>query len=363
MVESDLAPLSTELFDFELPEELIAQFPMAQRDESRMLVVKCSTGECIVKQFRDIVNYLNPGDAMIFNDTRVLRARFHARKNGDPAGAKLELLLIAPVAEGEGRRWRAFLKPGKRAGIGVRGVFMTADGSLNENGDYFEVIDNLEDGEKLIEFSSSEVEKMQNLYGHIPLPPYIKRGDENADAERYQTIFAHTPGAVAAPTAGLHFSPEIREQLHLKNISEAAVTLHVGPGTFKPVSVADVTNHQMHSESFIISEATAKLINNTRSSGHKVLAVGTTSVRTIESCADVDGTVHASQGETRLFMYPPYKPRAVDMLLTNFHLPKSTLIMLVSCFASREKILAAYEIAKKEKMRFYSYGDCMLLIP
>ncbi len=353
--------LSTALFDYQLPEELIAQHPAARRDGSRMLVLDRVTGACEIRPFPAILEYLDPGDALIYNDTRVLRGRMYARKNGDPAGAKFELLLVEAL-DPERRRWNAMLKPGKRALPGVCAMLLDSDGSVNADGDGFEVEERNGDGTFRIRFSSADSDRLQQRYGHIPLPPYIARGDENADAERYQTVYAEKAGAVAAPTAGLHFTPEILAAAREKGVREAPVTLHVGPGTFKPVSVENAEEHHMHSEEYFLTSATAELINATRRAGRRVVAVGTTTVRVLESCAGPDGNVLAGHGHTEIFLYPPCRPRAVDRLLTNFHLPKSTLLMLVSCFCEREMVLAAYEYAIREKMRFYSYGDCMLLI-
>ncbi|WP_288594102.1 tRNA preQ1(34) S-adenosylmethionine ribosyltransferase-isomerase QueA [uncultured Victivallis sp.] len=353
--------LSTALFDYELPEELIAQHPAARRDGSRMMVLNRKSGECVIRPFSAIVDYLEPGDALIYNDTRVLRGRMYARKNSDPAGAKFELLLVEAL-DSERRRWNAMLKPGKRALPGVTAGLLDNDGSINSDGDSFRVIGRNGDGTFEIEFSTTDSDRLQQRYGHIPLPPYISRGDENADAERYQTVYAQKEGAVAAPTAGLHFTPEILAELKARGVGEAAVTLHVGPGTFKPVSVENAEEHQMHSEEYFLTPETAELVNSTRRTGHKVLAVGTTTVRVLESCVTPDGTVHAGHGKTRIFLYPPKPVLAEDMLLTNFHLPKSTLLMLVSCFCDREKVLAAYQVAIRERMRFFSYGDCMLLV-
>ncbi|MBO5689167.1 MAG: tRNA preQ1(34) S-adenosylmethionine ribosyltransferase-isomerase QueA [Lentisphaeria bacterium] len=348
--------LSTALFDYTLPEDLIAQRPAAERDGSRMMAFDRKNGSTEILPFPRITDFLQPGDAMIFNNTRVLHGRMYARKNGDPAGAAFELLLVEELAP---KRWKVLLKPGKRALPGTRGVLLDQDGSINSRGDAFTVIGRYEQEAFEVEFSG-DVTEMQSRYGHVPLPPYIQRGDENADSERYQTIFATTPGAVAAPTAGLHFTPEILRELENKGIRSAAVTLHVGPGTFKPVSVEDVTQHKMHSEEFFLPEETANLIEETHRNGHKVLAVGTTTVRVLESCADETGKLTPGHGRTEIFLYPPYRPRVTDMLLTNFHLPKSTLLMLVSCYANRETVLAAYQKAIENRMRFYSYGDCML---
>ncbi|MBR2641748.1 MAG: tRNA preQ1(34) S-adenosylmethionine ribosyltransferase-isomerase QueA [Lentisphaeria bacterium] len=351
-----MTALSASLFDYTLPEDLIAQRPADKRDGSRMMAFERISGKTEILAFPRTTDFLQPGDAMIFNDTRVLHGRMFARKNGDPAGAAFELLLVEELSP---RRWKVLLKPGKRALPGVRGALLEADGSINTRGDLFTVIGRYEQEAFEVEFSG-DVTEMQTRYGHVPLPPYIQRGDENADSERYQTIFAAKPGAVAAPTAGLHFTPEILQELENKGVRNAAVTLHVGPGTFKPVSVEDVTQHKMHSEEFFLPESTADLIEETHRNGHKVLAVGTTTVRVLESCVGADGKLNPGHGRTEIFLYPPYRPRVTDMLLTNFHLPKSTLLMLVSCYAERDTVLAAYQKAIENRMRFYSYGDCML---
>jgi S-adenosylmethionine:tRNA ribosyltransferase-isomerase len=351
--------LRVELFDYDLPEELIAQRPPERRDASRMLVLDRTSGACEIRPFTAIAEYLEPGDVMIFNDTRVIRGRMFARKNGNPEGAKFELLLLGRTG-GDPRRWKAMLKPGKRAAAGTFAALLDAAGRINGHGDGFTVIGRLDDAFE-IEFSAADTDRIQALYGHMPLPPYIHRTDEPADAERYQTVFARAPGAAAAPTAGLHFTPEILAALAVKGVHCRAVTLHVGAGTFKPVSAVNVEEHRMHAEEYELTTETAELVNAARASGRRVLAVGTTSVRVLESCADAGGHVTAGRGATEIFLYPPYRPRSVDLLLTNFHLPKSTLLMLVSTFAPRETVLSAYQLAIAEKMRFFSYGDCMLL--
>ena len=348
--------LSTSLFDYELPEELIAQRPAERRDGSRMMTLDRVTGQTDIVLFPRIVDFLRPGDALICNNTRVLHGRMFARKNGTPDGAKFEMLLVEDLGGGH---WKALLKPGKRALPGTRAVLLDRADELNADGDSFTVVGRRDEEAFEIVFSGSAAD-FQTKYGHVPLPPYIRRGDENADGERYQTVFAAKPGAVAAPTAGLHFTPEILEELDRKGVRRAELTLHVGPGTFKPVGVEDVTQHRMHEEEFFLPEATAELIEATHRAGHKVLAVGTTTVRVLESCADEYGHLTPGHGRTDIFLYPPYRPRVADMLLTNFHLPKSTLLMLVSCYASRETVLAAYRRAIADRMRFYSYGDCML---
>ena len=352
--------LETALFDYNLPEELVARYPAEKRDGSRMMVLDRDTGIAECKMFPSIVDYLQPGDALIYNDTKVLRGRMYGVKrneNGEP-GAKFELLLVSPSGA-DPCEWHVLLKPGKRAKPGTIVMLTTADGKVSE--DYFEVCGRYEEENYTIRFSTPDIAYLQEKYGHIPLPPYINRPDENADADRYQTVYAKHSGAVAAPTAGLHFTNDILDEIRRKGVNTASVTLHVGPGTFKPVSVEDATQHKMHFEDYILTRETADLINQTHANGKKVLAVGTTTVRVLESCAKDDGLVYADSGRTDIFLYPPAKPKAVDMLLTNFHLPKSTLMMLVSCFVPREKVLEAYSIAIAEKFRFYSYGDCMLL--
>ena len=353
--------LSTSDFDYELPSELIARYPADRRDGSRMMVLDRMTGAASPEEFPDILNYLQSGDALVYNDTKVLRGRMYGRKEPiAEAGGKIELLLVSPSGENPSQ-WHVLLKPGKRVKPGSKVTLLDASGEVNSLGDFFTVVGRHEEEEYTVEFSTSDIGRLQELYGHIPLPPYINRPDENGDSERYQTVYAANSGAVAAPTAGLHFTAEILEELRKRGVKTAALTLHVGPGTFKPVSVEDVSKHIMHFEDFILPPATAELVNQVHASGHRVLAVGTTTVRVLESCVDENGLVHPQSGRTGIFLYPPAKPRAVDMLLTNFHLPKSTLLMLVSCFCEREKVLSAYQLAITEKFRFYSYGDCMLL--
>jgi S-adenosylmethionine:tRNA ribosyltransferase-isomerase len=351
--------LPVSLFDYELPESLIAQYPPEPRGASRMLVIDRKTGECELRNFCDIGDYLAPGDGVIFNNTRVMNARMYGMKNGLIDAAKIEILLMEPL-NGEIAAWKCLLKPGRRVKPGVKVKLLNSKGELNPNDDWFTVTGKNSDGSFNIKFSTDDVLTMQQQYGHVPLPPYIQRSDEDSDLERYQTVFAKESGAVAAPTAGLHFTDEILDGLKAKGVKMGEVTLHVGPGTFKPVSVENALDHQMHSENFSFTPECAQLINNIHRDGHKILATGTTTVRVLESCATPDGHLEARNGSTDIFLYPPYQPRAVDMLLTNFHLPKSTLLMLVSTFAAREKVFAAYELAIKEQLRFYSYGDCML---
>lgn len=353
--------LGTHLFDYDLPEELIAQYPADKRDESRMMVLDPDSGNCEIKPFYEIVNYLNPGDLMVCNNTKVLRGRMYGVKNGDPEGAKFELLLVAKLAENS-NRYSALLRPGKRAKAGTFVALCDSEGFINEQGDGFTVLGRYEEDTFEIEFNR-DADELQVKYGHIPLPPYIRRSDEASDENRYQTVFAKEKGAVAAPTAGLHFTPEVLEKLSAKGVDKKELTLHVGPGTFKTVAVENVADHKMHFEEYFLTSDTADAVNNTRQNGHHVLAVGTTTVRTLESCVNDEGLLVPGHGRTDIFLYPPHKIMGCDMLLTNFHLPKSTLLMLVSCFVDREKMLNAYEIAKANKMRFYSYGDCMLILP
>ena len=349
--------MRTDNFNFTLPESQIAQYPSDRRGESRMLVLDRITGECEIKMFRELPEYLSEGDCIAFNNTKVMNARMYATK--EMTGGKIEILLISHAYDNQ-REWKAMIKPGKRAKVGTRFKLIPKDECQTDD-EWFTILERRDDGTFTVSFDSNDIWTIQDKYGHIPLPPYIKRGDETSDFERYQTIFAQNPGAVAAPTAGLHFTETTLNKLLSKGVNRTEVTLHVGPGTFKPVSVENVKDHQMHSEAFVLSEEAAGLINDTHKRGNKVLAVGTTTVRVLESCATDYGTLVAGNGDTNIFIYPPYKPKAVDMLLTNFHLPKSTLLMLVSAFSDREKILAAYERAIEEKFMFYSYGDCMLI--
>lgn len=352
--------LATELFNYDLPESFIARYPAESRDASRMMVIDRQTGETEIHPFSDILNYLAPGDALICNNTKVLRGRMFAKKDGRPDGAQFEILLLEPAA-GDPCRWNCMLKPGKRAKNGTTAVLQFPDGTINPHKDSFTVCNRNDDDTFCIHFSTADTAMLEERYGHIPLPPYLHRDAEAADSERYQTVYASVKGAVAAPTAGLHFTAEILQKARQKGVNIGELTLHVGAGTFKPVSSEFAETHTMHYEDFVLPESTAELINSTRRKGGRILAVGTTTVRVLESCCDDTGTVHAQSGRTNIFLYPPRKPKGEDMLLTNFHLPCSTLLMLVSCFADREKILAAYEKAKAENMRFYSYGDCMLL--
>lgn len=346
-------------FDYPLPEELIAQYPPEERGNSRMLVLDRVTGEHGIGDFSDLPSYLNPGDCMVVNNTRVIRARLYGIKDGRPDGAEIEILLTAK--SGREKQWKCLLRPRKRVRPGTR-IQLLKPGTGNEKAPFVEVRSLEEDGSCLIAFpTEKDAGSIIAEYGHVPLPPYIKRPDNQLDSQRYQTIYASENGSAAAPTAGLHFNAGIMREIELKGVRKAETTLHVGPGTFKPVDCENIEEHRMHTEEFELSGENAAIINDTRTKGGRILAVGTTSVRALESCAAPDGTLRAMTGNTNIFLRPPYKPRSVDMLLTNFHLPRSTLLMLVCTFAEREKVLKAYENAVKAQLRFFSYGDCMLL--
>lgn len=350
--------MRTSDFDYHLPEEMIAQFPPEKRGESRMLAMNRQTGVCEIRQFADFIEYLDPGDCIVINNTKVMNARFFGLKEG--AGAKIEILLTTPLEEQQ-QSWKCLIKPGKRVQKGTRIKLIPHQDIQVVEPEWITVSARTDDGSFEIEFESGNIEYAQAFFGHTPLPPYIKRADEKPDADRYQTIFAKHRGAVAAPTAGLHFTKEIFAKFAAKGINIAETTLHVGPGTFRPVSVDDPRDHRMHSEAFHLSNEAAEIINNTHDNGCRVVAIGTTSVRVLETCADNFGRVIPQRGVTDIFLHPPMKPKISDLLLTNFHLPKSTLLMLVATFSSTEFVMNAYEIAKSANFRFYSYGDCMLL--
>jgi len=341
--------MKTHDFYFDLPEELIAQTPVEPRDSSRLMTLDKRTGEVGHKHFYDIADLLAPGDCLILNDSRVLPARIYGVKEG--TGAHVEFLLL----ENKGNDiWEALAKPGKRAKKGSRFVF--GDGALR-----CEVIDVLEDGNRRIRFEYEGVFfQLLDKIGQMPLPPYIKAKLE--DKERYQTVYSHETGSAAAPTAGLHFTPELLEKIKEKGIGIGFVTLHVGLGTFRPVSAEFLTDHKMHSEHYYMPQPTADLINATKNRGGRVIAVGTTSCRTIESVAQREGCFRESQGWTDIFIYPGYEFKGIDGLITNFHLPESTLIMLVSALAGRERVLKAYKVAVEERYRFFSFGDAMFIL-
>lgn len=333
-------------FDFELPASAIAQ-EAAPRGTSRLLVLD-ALGDARQRRIADLPRLLRQGDLLVVNDTRVIPARLFARREGGGPPASMELLLVEKLGP---RRWEVLARPGRKARPGTR---LTLTSNLHAT-----VVDKMEDGRHTIELDA-EIEPRLDELGHVPLPPYIQRADRAEDRERYQTIWARAPGAIAAPTAGLHFSAELLEELAAAGIQRAAVTLHVGIGTFKPVTTALVHEHSMEPERYEILQSTAAAIATTRAAGGRIVAVGTTVVRTLESAAAGDGIVRASSGRTDLFITPGFRFRAVDALLTNFHLPRSTLLMLVSAFAGRERVLAAYREAIEKRYRFYSYGDAML---
>ena len=334
-------------FDYFLPEELIAQTPLQNRPSSRLLVLDKETGEVKHRTFRDILEYLNPGDCLVLNDTKVLPARLLGT---NPTGAAIEFLLLS---QREGDVWEIIVRPGRKCTPGK--VISFGEGKLT--GEILEVLDN---GNRLVKFTYDGIfNEVLDSLGEMPLPPYIH--EKLADRDRYQTVYARHDGSAAAPTAGLHFNEEFLEEIKKKDVQLAFVTLHVGLGTFRPVKVEKITDHEMHKERYIVTEETAEIINSTKRNGGKVVCVGTTSTRVLESIADEKGYVSACSGETGIFIYPGYKFRCLDALITNFHLPKSTLIMLVSALAGRENVLAAYEQAVKEKYRFFSFGDAMFI--
>jgi len=355
--------VNTKDFYYDLPEELIAQSPLEDRAGSRLLKLNKTTGEVEHNTFRDILKYLKPGDCLVMNDSRVIPARLYGVKiNDDEAdGAEVEFLLLkrlessGNVVNGKNTLdWEVILKPGRRAKIGNRFIF--GDGQL-----VAEVIDIVEEGKRHVRFEFDGIwEEILNELGEMPLPPYIK--EKLIDNERYQTVYSKVEGSAAAPTAGLHFTEELLKQVEEMGVKLLFLTLHVGLGTFRPVTAEEIEKHHMHAEEFSITEEVANQINEIRAKGGRVVAIGTTSVRVLESCVNDDGKVFARTGETDIFLYPPYKFRAVDALITNFHLPESTLVMLVSCLAGRENILNAYNEAVKEKYRFFSFGDAMLIM-
>lgn len=342
--------MKTSDFYYDLPKELIAQTPVEPRDSSRLLVLDRKSGNIEHRHFYDIVDYLNEGDCLIANDSRVLPARIYGIKQ--PTGAKVEFLLLHQV---ENNRWETLCKPGKKALPGT--VFDFGNGVLKAT-----VVDVKDDGNRIVDF---EFPQDNNIYsaldkiGKMPLPPYITQ--ELEDQERYQTVYSHELGSAAAPTAGLHFTEELMQKIESKGVKIGYVTLHVGLGTFRPVKVDDVTKHKMHSEHYEVPEETAQLIEETKNNGGRVIAVGTTSCRTLESVAGQYGKIIPCHGFTDIFIYPGYEFKALDGLITNFHLPESTLIMLVSAFAGYDKIMNAYKIAVEEKYRFFSFGDAMFI--
>lgn len=335
-------------FYYELPEELIAQDPLEDRSSSRLLVLDKETGAFSHHVFKEITEYLHEGDCLVINDTKVIPARLIGSKV--ETNAKIEVLLLKRK---ENNVWETLVKPGKKAKVGAKISF--GDGLLMG-----EVIDVVEEGNRLIKFDFDGIfEEILDQLGQMPLPPYITHQLE--DKNRYQTVYATHTGSAAAPTAGLHFTPELLEEIKAKGVDIARVTLHVGLGTFRPVKVDEITEHHMHSEFFMIDEEAAEKINRAKEMGHRVICVGTTSCRTVESAADENGHLEAKSGWTQIFIYPGYKFKVLDCLITNFHLPESTLIMLVSALAGREHVLASYEEAVKERYRFFSFGDAMFI--
>ncbi|MCI1654326.1 MAG: tRNA preQ1(34) S-adenosylmethionine ribosyltransferase-isomerase QueA [Lachnospiraceae bacterium] len=335
-------------FDYELPEELIAQDPLEDRSASRLMVLDKHTGQIRHHRFYEIPQYLKPGDCLVLNNTKVIPARLYGDKEG--TGAQIEILLLKRI---EKDLWETLVRPGKKMKPGARVIF--GDGLLTG-----EVEAIAEEGNRLIRFSYEGIfEEILDQLGQMPLPPYITH--QLKDRNRYQTVYAKYDGSAAAPTAGLHFTPELLQQIRDAGIRIAEVTLHVGLGTFRPVKVEEVTEHHMHSEYYSITKEAAEQINATRRAGGRVICVGTTSCRTIESAADEEGNLKESSGWTDIFIYPGYRFKVMDCLITNFHLPQSTLIMLVSALAGREHVLAAYREAVKEKYRFFSFGDAMFL--
>lgn len=341
--------MKTSDFYYDLPQELIAQDPLEDRSASRLMVLDKKTGKIQHHIFKEIVNYLNPGDCMVINDTKVIPARLYGAKVG--TDAKIEVLLLKRK---ENNIWETLVKPGKKAKIGTKISF--GEGLL-----IGEVVDIVEEGNRLIQFTYEGIfEEILDKLGQMPLPPYITH--QLKDKNRYQTVYAKHDGSAAAPTAGLHFTPELLEEIRAKGVNIAHVTLHVGLGTFRPVKVEDVTQHHMHSEFYVVEEDQAALINETKKKGGKIISVGTTSLRTLESASTEDGILKAGSGWTDIFIYPGYRFKIVDRLITNFHLPESTLIMLVSALAGKEHIMAAYEEAVKDKYRFFSFGDAMFVM-
>ena len=346
--------LKTHDFYYDLPEELIAQHPLEKRDTSKMMVLDRKEGMLEHKHFYDILDYLHAGDVLVINDSKVIPARIYGFVEGREE-AKIELLLLR---QRETDTWECLVKPGKRARIGMRLVF--GEGILHG-----EVTDIVEEGNRLIRFSYDR-EKYATVYeilheiGLMPLPPYIT--ERLADKSRYQTVYARTEGSAAAPTAGLHFTPELLQKIKDKGVAIVPVMLHVGLGTFRPVKEESITDHVMHTEYFSVPEESARIINERKRAGGRLICVGTTSCRTIESVALPDGTIPALEGDTGIFIYPGYKFKAVDALITNFHLPESTLLMLVSAFYDKERVMEAYREAVGERYRFFSFGDAMLIV-
>ncbi|MDY3303404.1 MAG: tRNA preQ1(34) S-adenosylmethionine ribosyltransferase-isomerase QueA [Clostridia bacterium] len=340
--------MKTSDFYYDLPKELIAQTPLSDRSSSRLLVLDKNSGEIIHSHFKSIIDYLNPGDCLVLNDTRVIPARLIGEK--EHTGGKIEFLLLNRKSE---REWEVILKPGKKAKPGARFVF--GGGRLKA-----EVLETVNDGNRIVRFEYDGLfENVLDELGEMPLPPYITAKLE--DKDRYQTVYSKHNGSAAAPTAGLHFTDELLDEIRKKGIKTAFLTLHVGLGTFRPVKVDDVENHKMHSEFYAVNKKTAETVNSVIKNGGRIISVGTTSTRVLETVADENGNIREASGWTDIFIYPPYKFKCVDALITNFHLPESTLMMLVSAFSSKEIIMNAYSEAVKERYRFFSFGDAMFI--
>ena len=340
--------MKTHDFWYDLPEELIAQTPLEQRDTSRLCLLDRRSGKISHRHFYDIIEYLNPGDCLVMNDSRVLPARLLGNR---PTGGAVELLLLRDLGD---KKWECLAKPGRKLQKGQQVIF--------GNGELTATVDEVkDDGNRIVEFHYEGIflEVLERL-GKMPLPPYIK--EELQDQERYQTVYSKEVGSAAAPTAGLHFTNDLLESIRAKGIKTAFVTLHVGLGTFRPVKAENILEHHMHSELCMLSDETAKILNETKASGGRIICVGTTSCRTLESLVNEDGSFEPKSKWTEIFIYPGYTFKAMDGLITNFHLPESTLVMLVSAFAGRENVLAAYEEAVKERYRFFSFGDAMAIL-
>ena len=341
-------------YDYFLPEEQIAQDPLADRSSSKLLVLDKNTGETSHHVFKEIIDYLNPGDCLCINNTKVIPARLIGRKK---TGGVVEVLLLKRL-EDEKSKWEVLTRTGKKARVGDEIIFGVED--PEDFNLLCRVTEVKEDGNRIVEFEYDGIfEEILDKLGQMPLPPYITHRLE--DKNRYQTVYAKIEGSAAAPTAGLHFTNELLEQIKEKGVKVVSVTLHVGLGTFRPVQVENILDHKMHSEYYEVSEETAKILNATKANGGRIISVGTTSTRTLESVTDENGIVHAGSGETQIFIYPGYKFKAIDGLITNFHLPKSTLIMLVSALAGRKNVLNAYKEAVEKKYRFFSFGDAMFI--
>jgi len=340
--------LKTSDFYYDLPQNLIAQTPLSDRSSSRLLVMDKISGNITHTTFKSVIDYLNPGDCLVLNNTRVIPARLYGEKEN--TGGKIEFLLLNRKSE---REWEVILKPGKKAKPGARFTF--GDGKLKA-----EVLEVVNEGNRLVRFEYEGLfENVLDELGEMPLPPYIT--EKLQEKERYQTVYSKHEGSAAAPTAGLHFTKELLSQIEKKGVTIAYVTLHVGLGTFRPVKVENAEEHKMHSEFYVIDSENAEKINKTRQNGGRVISVGTTSTRVVETVASSDGNLLPSSGWTDIFIYPPYKFKCIDGLITNFHLPESTLLMLVSAFSSKENIMSAYAEAVKEKYRFFSFGDAMFI--